>query len=115
MRKNTCCKCNNPLEETRIAANQRYCKSCHAEYMRLHRPRHSELSPIQRMKSNARSYLNEYLQRGKVKKTSCQHCGDSNVEAHHEDYSKPLDVIWLCRSCHLELHKQRDRKQKAIA
>lgn len=29
---------------------------------------------------------------------------DAKVHAHHEDYSKPLDIIWLCRSCHRKLH-----------
>lgn len=30
-------------------------------------------------------------------------CGEES-EAHHPDYSKPLDVIWLCRKHHLEIH-----------
>lgn len=29
----------------------------------------------------------------------CVACG-ANAEAHHPDYSKPLDVIWVCRGHH---------------
>ncbi len=32
-------------------------------------------------------------------------CGKLKVDAHHEDYAKPLVVKWLCRSCHVSLHK----------
>lgn len=34
----------------------------------------------------------------------CQVCGDTNVERHHEDYSKPMDVMFLCTKHHAELH-----------
>jgi hypothetical protein len=39
---------------------------------------------------------------GKLKRASrCAHCGKkSPTEGHHPDYSKPLEVIWLCRACH---------------
>lgn len=38
---------------------------------------------------------------GKIVKTPCQVCGSEfYVHGHHEDYSKPLDVIWLCARCH---------------
>lgn len=29
------------------------------------------------------------------------------IDAHHEDYRKPLDITWLCRSCHVGLHKNK--------
>lgn len=38
----------------------------------------------------------------------CDHCGADKVEAHHEDYTLPLDVTWLCRRCH-NLHHARER------
>ena len=37
----------------------------------------------------------------------CDECGSKNyVDAHHSDYSRPLDVVWLCRSCHKRLHSK---------
>ena len=40
---------------------------------------------------------------GKLKRAkSCQRCGArAMVDGHHEDYSKPLDITWLCRRCHM--------------
>ena len=54
---------------------------------------------------DAHSKVYYALKTGKLTKTPCSHCGNKKVEAHHEDYSKPLDVIWLCRSCHRMHHK----------
>jgi hypothetical protein len=34
----------------------------------------------------------------------CRICGGRDVEAHHEDYQKPLDVLWYCRRHHARLH-----------
>jgi hypothetical protein len=31
-------------------------------------------------------------------------CGEPKVHAHHEDYSRPLDVTWLCQKCHVQRH-----------
>ena len=83
---------------------QKYCRACHAAYMRENRPRHSELPPEARRKANVRSYANTYQQRGKLVQEPCQVCGDRDSEKHHPDYSQPLLVEWLCRPCHLNRH-----------
>lgn len=102
--KTDCSKCGRPIEPHRIG-RYRYCNKCHAEHQRLNRVPYAELSDLQKKKSNARSYLKMNIKRGKIEKGACCRCGNEKAEAHHKDYSKPLEVIWLCRPCHLELHK----------
>jgi hypothetical protein len=44
---------------------------------------------------------------GKIKPGECSICGTINdIQGHHEDYLKPLDIIWLCRKHHQELHNK---------
>jgi len=45
------------------------------------------------------------LRNGSLQRQPC-HCGDTKVHAHHTDYSKPLDVLWLCKKHHVEIHKK---------
>jgi len=71
--------------------------------MRKNRLRHHQLPEQARLRANARAYANVYVKRGKLKRQPCP-CGEINSQMHHEDYSKPLEVIWLCRQCHLDLH-----------
>ncbi len=42
----------------------------------------------------------------KVGETSCEKCGAPSQVKHHEDYSRPLDVIYLCGRCHAARHQE---------
>lgn len=44
------------------------------------------------------------IKSGTIKKEPCEICGKLKVEAHHKDYTKPLDVTWLCNKHHNEEH-----------
>lgn len=103
--KDKCSRCQGYLEPNRVN-KQRYCLKCHNYYMKQTRKKHSELTEEQRMKANCRSYLHVYIKRGKIIKQPCKICGDLNVQAHHNDYSKPLEVEWLCPTHHIEEHKK---------
>jgi hypothetical protein len=49
---------------------------------------------------------------GKLIKQPCQTCGDVKAQAHHEDYSKPLDVVWLCTTHHSERHVEINKERR---
>ncbi len=56
-------------------------------------------------KIRAGQIVQNALRSGKLEKQRCEVCGDQNGHAHHEDYNKPLEVIWLCRKHHLQRHR----------
>ena len=59
-------------------------------------------------KNKARQKFYMTVWRGITKKKPCEICGDLKVHAHHEDYNKPFNVIWLCKKHHAELHRKKD-------
>jgi len=59
------------------------------------------------LKKAAHYMLGNAVRDGKIKRQEfCSECGSTKkVEAHHDDYSKPFDVRWLCEVCHKEWHR----------
>lgn len=64
---------------------------------------------------NARCYANEYQKRGKLVPQPCEKCGATDVVKHHDDYTKPLDVRWLCRPCHHKTHSPVSLVRRTLA
>lgn len=99
--KQECSWCGKPNDRL----PQRYCRQCHNAHQRVWRPSHRFLSDEQRAKANARSMANVYQRRGLLKLKPCEECGATDgVQKHHDDYTKPLEVRFLCKSCHLKEH-----------
>ena len=102
-------QCRDCMREERARLQQHYKewrdtperKAWYAAY------RKSKYDPV---KAKARNMVARAVGRGELVRAPCEKCGDPKSEAHHDDYSKPLDVRWLCESHHAEWH----RNNKAI-
>ncbi len=59
-------------------------------------------------KHKKRAQMDVYnaLRRKELFKENCAVCGSKKVHAHHNDYSKPLEVLWLCPLHHSNEHKK---------
>ena len=115
-----CSKCKIKMDITCFARRHSkprgrasICKECRKIYM--YNWRHSEKGHIAFIKSH-NNYFKKYPERkkahqiikdaknsGKIIPKPCEICG-GKAQAHHPDYSKPLDVIWLCRQHHIDAH-----------
>lgn len=68
----------------------------------------------------AQSIVEKAIARGLLIPQPCEQCGETGVmrdgrnkiQAHHDDYNKPLDVRWLCQKHHHEWHKTNKAKAK---
>lgn len=116
-----CSKCTASLptdsfyRDHRSAAGgfQRTCKSCQRKYRN---GRHTKMTHKEKLdalrkwrsknreKARAHSMVGHALHDGRLVRETC-HCG-LKAEAHHDDYTKPLDVRWLCRVHHSEHHRK---------
>jgi hypothetical protein len=90
---------NNPNWKNGISGNNLH-------YKKLQIERYPE-------KVHARELLEYAVRHGKIKRLPCEVCGKIKSEAHHDDYSKPYDVHWLCRKHHNEIHKRMEKEMTA--
>ena len=66
--------------------------------------------PLEQTKSLARRIVRSALERGELERQPCEVCGHVKVDAHHEDYLWPLEIRWLCRQHHTDLHRKAEGK-----
>jgi hypothetical protein len=58
--------------------------------------------------------LNNAVRDGKISKPfNCSVCNQDRIRihGHHNDYSKPFEVTWMCHRCHMEWHKHNEPKR----
>lgn len=117
-RKLTCCGCGKLKQNI----EQGYCFNCKNECERKrYIEKYNSPQAVQerrrivnekyqndfafKLKKLARDAVQKALKEKVLIKQPCIKCGETNVDAHHNDYMKPLDVIWLCRKHHMEHHR----------
>lgn len=77
------------------------------QYNKKHRVAIREYERRYRKETNyAKDKVRDAIKSGKLIKKSCEVCGNEKVQAHHDDYNKPLEIRWLCRRCHSEWHRK---------
>lgn len=129
MQQKQCFKCNQvlPLERfyrhpSMADGRLNKCKSCakrdvkanrraRIDYYRAYdqaKGSRSKLVPGRRRNQAAHSAVSYAVRTGKISKPKCcSNCGaDTHLHAHHDDYSKHLQVVWLCVPCHKDRHKE---------
>ncbi len=57
-------------------------------------------------KTRARYLTGKAIHDGVLVRGNCEVCGNDKTQAHHDDYSKPLDVRWLCSEHHGAQHRK---------
>jgi hypothetical protein len=95
------------LGEARLRQRRRYQLSKSNGQKREWQRRKRQKNPLKYKAYNA---VARAVASGKLVPKPCAVCGDLPTEAHHHDYSKPLEVNWLCQKHHLELHRRETRR-----
>ena len=56
-------------------------------------------------KRKAHVWVGNAIRDGRLIRSPCEMCGAEKVTAHHDDYTKPMEVRWFCGPCHRAHHK----------
>ena len=86
--------------EAKLRASRKY-KKVNIDKVREQTSLYRSSNPIKRA---AHVTVQIALREHRLVKGVCECCGDTNSVAHHDDYSKPLDVRWLCNFHHKQWH-----------
>jgi len=65
-----------------------------------------------RTEVNIHKLVRRAILAGKIKRKPCYFCGEKKVVAHHENYKKPLKVVFVCKVHHRQIHYGRRKKIK---
>lgn len=95
-----CSKCGNEKQGSYL--KESYCGPCKIARKKELRPSRNE---EQIFKEGVRRITWLKIREGMLIRQPCEVCGNEKVEAHHDDYFKPLEVRWLCKLHHQEHHK----------
>ena len=98
---------NRPNHKERLKANkERLLKN--PEALKKYKEKQRQWGFKNKEKRNAHCKVARALLRGiLIRPVKCEKCGAiEKIEAHHDDYSKPLEVKWLCVECHNQRHKE---------
>lgn len=86
-------------------ANLERLRAWHREWSKSQPKRPRRPQKYHPVKSRARWHVWLALKEGRLVRQPCR-CGQPKAEAHHADYRKPLDVVWLCLKCHRDEHNR---------
>lgn len=67
-----------------------------------------------RRRSVAHSLVARAIQKGTLCPKPCVRCNSEESVAHHEDYDRPLEVVWLCQPCHRKRHQEIDKQKGEV-
>jgi len=64
------------------------------------------------LKYAAHTFISNAVKYGLIRREcKCSECeSEYKVEAHHDDYSKPMEIRWLCELCHKQWHRENKPK-----
>ena len=108
----SCDSCLKIRDRARYINERSYRLERHKIYMLSEKGKQSHKESVEKWQANnkekraAHILLGSAIKQKKITKAPCAKCGELKVEAHHEDYSRPLDVTWLCQPHHKARHKE---------
>lgn len=107
-----------PGPYAKVKGNSYYlCRSCNTARFQKYRKSEKGAENTKRAAAKQRKYahkkylarnaVNEAIRAGNIiRPDECPNCDTiTTVHAHHPNYDEPLNVRWLCRKCHIALHR----------